>query len=251
MPRNDWSLLAPALAVAAIAFSCREAKPPQGSAVQDFNGNITSFWLRSPESIVGTFRDTWGLPMSEQEQWDLIYGSYAVLGGLVVINQQAGVVEPNGPYVIAIDRISEWAGDRLVAMEKAKSAAGEAYMFEGFQLDPDQGLDCFAAEEGSWCPFADRLKIGDIAALNQPASSLPAPMRRRMQHNLQDISDFMLLGFENRLKGPDGTGIFQHLVDSVLAEEESGQVMDLAAEERIWKRLIYLMMMTGNFYINI
>lgn len=228
---------------------CRERQTD--AELQASGGDLTSFWLRSPESLVGTFRDTWELEMSAEDQWSLIYSVYGPLGGLIVANQQAQVFEPNGPYVMAIDKIAQWASDRLLKKEQQKSLNQEDYMFAGFMLDPDAGMSCFQQQEDTWCPFDDKLKLGDLAAEKVAVEELSPAFKRRMYHNMQDISDFLLLGFDNQLKAENGQAIFAFLLAEILKEEPQGVILDLAAEERIWKRLIYTMMMTGNFFISI
>jgi hypothetical protein len=228
---------------------CRERQTD--AELKAGGGDATSFWLRSPESLVGTFRDTWELEMSSEEQWSLIYSVYGPLGGLIVSNQQAQVFEPNGPYVMAIDKIAQWASDKLLKKEQEKSLLNEGYMFAGFMLDPDSDLSCFSGQNDSWCPFDDKLKLGDLAAQNVAATGISPAFKRRMYHNMQDISDFLLLGFDNQLKAENGGMIFNYLLDEVLLQEPQGVVLDLAAEERIWKRIVYSMMMTGNFFISI
>lgn len=229
-------------------LGCKEQA--KESEVKKSDKNLTSFWLRSPESILGTVRDSWEIPITAEQEWELVYSVYGTIGGLLVTGMKASNFRPNGPYVMAIDRISQWISVNILDVQKQKQESGQEYIFSGFGLDEKSDLSCFESDT-PWCYEDDQLTMGALSSLGITVGEIDRLLQRRILHNIHDISEYLMLGFSETHAADDKNTIYEKVYADIISSFDEGEMITPQVERAFWSRVIYVLLMTGNFYIEV
>ncbi len=241
-----------ALVLASVFASpaCVQKKPePTAKVAATPSGGPTQTrptWIKSPEAIEGTIHDAWGLDMTDEERFRYLQSIYSILGGTMVQNYKSLISQPNELFLLGIENLSSWIALKLE--EKEKAAADS--VFDGLGLSDADAASCFADDTKDWCDFKDGVTLGSLSAQSLDPATLSKEWRKRLMHNIQDVAEFMLLAVDNNLKIPGTeTHAAQYLLDDVFLDELKGAEVTPSRESAAWRRVIYVILLSGGFFL--
>lgn len=234
-----------ALCISAVVSGCRTTS---SQALDGQAGGPTQTrptWIKSPEAIEGTIHDAWGLEMSDEDKFRYLQSIYSILGGTMVHSYRSLVSQPNELLLLGVENLSRWIAAQLILKEAGQGNA----VFDGLGLASDDG-GCFADDAMPWCDFKDGVKLTSLSDAGVDVDQLSLEWRKRLMHNVQDIGEFMLLAIDNTLKLPGTeTHAAQYVLDEVFLDALRGQPLTAQAERAAWERVIYVILLSGGFYL--
>lgn len=204
-------------------------------------------WLKSPEVLLGTITNTWSLQINRREKVEYFDSIYPLLGGTMVKSGQVLVKEPNGLYLLAVTKLTQWLSTKLIDQQEDKLRTGEPWMFDGIGAkDPDQ--ECFKDDTKDWCDFEDHVTMTYLTDLGGKELSLED--RKRLMHNIQDIGEFFDLAIDNLLLMPQSSYAHapHYLLDEVLIPSFERNPT-AAGEANAWREVVHAIILGGNWFL--
>ena len=239
-------------------------KPVSDDASQT-QGRDAYVWFKEPAVIRNTITKTWGINITEQD--DIMFFSKLgnLYGAVDSITGRVQLREPSGTYVLALDLVSLWISDLLLAkqmLDETKASPSANMMFRGqigFPLDslPDSEA-CFDNNDRNWCDADDKITTRKYSAEDKERllnPELSSSERKRLMHNIQDIGDFLGVTIDNLLL-IDGKykHVPQYLLDEIfipsLDEKPSENSTDIdCCDIKAWKKVVHTILMSGQFFM--
>ena len=197
-------------------------------------------WFRSPEVIKETIIKTLCINLGVSKEngknkvSDYIYTIGTMYGNPDMGNMRTPLEKPDGAYLLALDIVSMWLSRELLlkqyivqenyrdnkdsdCAENPKDSKNNRYLFNGTRYtrhairDADTCASCYSDSSRAWCDCKDDVYLGQFSK----EMSLNQAQRKRIMHNIQDISDFLGVPIDNELRSNDGRHVPSMLLDDV------------------------------------
>ena len=214
----------------------------KGGGASDQN----AVWFRSPEVLKETIIKTFCINLEgnteegENKVSDYIYTIGTMYGNPDMGNMRTPLQEPDGAYLLALDIVSMWLSRELLqkqyivqekyrdnqdiqftedsaCAENPKDSENNHYLFNGTRYtrhairDAATCASCYSDSSRAWCDCKDNVYLGQFSE----EISLNQAQRKRIMHNIQDISDFLGVPIDNELSSNDGRHVPSMLLDDV------------------------------------
>ena len=242
-------------------------------------------WYKTPTQVANTVKKSWGMRIGIDEEHKYITSLGPFYGGIDKLLMKTTLERPTSGYVLALDLVSAWLSRKLIEQEKEDSG----FLFGGGINTSEQSKDghscdefadnyCYKMDSVAWCDCFDNIELGRYN--NENKIDITTEDRKRLMHNIQDIGDFFNIAIDNKLYVDEAKTIHaaQHLLDEVFipnlgppegisapkadnymvseTTNEDGEVIDvkeqmLDSDHEAWVKVVYTIMMSGPFYINL
>lgn len=270
--------------VIVLLVSCMEQDPATLSGAHD-----QLRWFKTPEEIQETLRKSFCLNISPLDVQDYISDIGPLYGSPNINTTKTELQQPNGVYLLALDVVATWISEQLLKEQLTRERDGNPstcanpnddadnniYLFNGNRYTHHSDDDsCYADDSKDWCNYQDNITLGEFHK-----SDLTKKQRKRIMHNIQDISDFLGLSVDNELKVSGGRHAAQMLLDDVFIPNLHSQDDDascspstsddndvyggdsdgynssdnqtLYCDYDAWQQVIHAMLLSGEFFLRL
>ena len=239
-------------------------------------------WYKTPTQIANTVKQAWEMRIDPNEEHNYITALGPFYGGVDKLLMKATLERPTSGYVLALDVVSAWLSRKLIDAEEQD----RGFLFSGgvnTREQPQAGHSCnefadhycYTMDSVAWCDCVDGVELGRYNS----KTALTLEDRKRLMHNIQDIGDFFNIAIDNKLYidaaqsmhaaqyllakvfipnlGPPEGVAAPHQDDGMETQtiNENGEVVTaarmLASDHEAWVKVVYTIMMSGPFYINL
>jgi hypothetical protein len=216
----------------------------QASPVKHGSSDVHPGWFKSPEMIADTIANTWQITLTDDEKATYIDGFRALLGGVSVPHEGSLVDRPQELFALVIQSFSVVLAQRLIDKQIAKTASGDAYLFDGLGLALDDD-GCYADDEKEWCDTKDGIVVGTIASEAWDVNAPTKAQRKRLMHKTQAIAEFFLMAIDERVMMPGST---QHAPAFLIDDVFLPTLREGADEAGAWREVVATILMSGYFF---
>ena len=226
-------------------------------------------WFKTPDEIKATVTK-WFLDSEDAitvQEETTYFSSLGILYGASDETAKTIPLErPGIGYTLALDVLADWLSRKLLTkqlrLHKERTHTDSIFMFK-FKEDEHDKDGCFADDSEDWCDYDDQITLGMFTKDKHPVSKAE---RKKIMHNMQDISVFMGIAVDNRLTTAGYDHVPHYLLDEVfipaltnitddtddtddclLPPYSSQGYGDVCA----WKKVVYSILASGHFFMNI
>ncbi len=248
-------------------------------------------WYKTPTQIENTVEKSWGMNISDGKHeyitklGPLYGGTDKLLMKATLERPTSGYVLALDLVSAWLSRLL------IDKEASENSNNSRSFLFSGgidTEENPDHGCAedaCYRDDNQQWCDCDDGITLGmyykkgnqaykkaaetDDTDKDTELTEFSYEERKRLMHNIQDIGDFLNMAIDEKLPIPDkGMHAAQYLLDEVFIPnlgpregvprpqcsdcDTGGNSKDpLASDHQAWVKVVYTLMLSGPFYINL